>query len=104
MLSLDKILAGFTPIVDAISNIDLLGGFEMGGTPSTGFGKVPFFTDIFPCPSLSPSASVDADAGVFTPIPVGGQSPSHHPPKPNISNEYPQNLLRAFLRYDSIQL
>jgi hypothetical protein len=51
----------------------------MGGTPSTGFGKVPILIGVLPCPNapfLSPSTSVDADAGgVLIPTPVGSSIP-----------------------------
>jgi hypothetical protein len=45
-LNLDKVRAGFTLIVDAISDIDLFGGFGVGGTLSAGFGTLPLFGPI----------------------------------------------------------
>jgi hypothetical protein len=46
-LNLDKVRVGFSRIVDAISDIDLFGGFGMRDTPSVGvLGTLPLFAGV----------------------------------------------------------
>jgi hypothetical protein len=77
-LNFDKVRVGFALIVEAMSDIDLFGGFGMGGS-AVGYGSLPRLIGVFGpivcANTASASFVVDLGRAIFILIPVGSSRP-----------------------------